>query len=102
MTTDDRIKPGERVLTSGGDQVYPRGLPVGVVEHVVPDPDHDGYVAVVVKTAANLSRLEEVLVITELSETNADGGAAGHRSKAWQRPTNRSALRTFFQRGCRD
>jgi rod shape-determining protein MreC len=69
MTKDERIKPGERVLTSGGDQVYPRGLPVGVVDYVIADPEHDGYVAVVVKTAANLSRLEEVLVVTELSET---------------------------------
>ena len=68
MTTDERIKAGERVLTSGGDQVYPRGLPVGVVDHTIPDPEHDGYVAIVVKTAANLSRLEEVLVVTEVSE----------------------------------
>jgi rod shape-determining protein MreC len=69
MTTDERIKPGERVLTSGGDQVYPRGLPVGVVDHTIPDPEHDGYVAVVVKTAANLSRLEEVLIVTDVSES---------------------------------
>ena len=68
MTTDERIKAGERVLTSGGDQVYPRGLPVGVVDHTIPDPEHDGYVAIVVKTAANLSRLEEVLVVTEVNE----------------------------------
>jgi rod shape-determining protein MreC len=68
MTTDERIKPGERVLTSGGDQVYPRGLPVGVVDHTIPDPEHDGYVAIVVRTAANLSRLEEVLVVTDVSE----------------------------------
>ena len=56
------------MLTSGGDGVYPRGLPVGVVEKIVPDPDHDGYVAVVVKPAANLARLEEVLVITEVTD----------------------------------
>jgi rod shape-determining protein MreC len=68
ITPDERIKPGERVLTSGGDEVYPRGLPVGVVEKIVPDPDHDGYVAVVVKPAANLARLEEVLVITEVTD----------------------------------
>jgi rod shape-determining protein MreC len=65
---DDRIQAGERVLTSGGDEVYPRGLPVGVVERTVPDPDHDGYVAIVVKPAANLSRLEEVLVVTDVAD----------------------------------
>lgn len=69
MTPDERIKPGERVLTSGGDQVYPRGLPVGVVDHTIADPEHDGYVAIVVKTAANLSRLEEVLIVTDVRES---------------------------------
>jgi rod shape-determining protein MreC len=29
ILADDRIKPGEKVLTAGGDLVYPRGLPVG-------------------------------------------------------------------------
>ncbi len=29
LTPDDRIKPGEQVLTSGGDGIFPRGLPVG-------------------------------------------------------------------------
>src|ERR1017187_5736672 len=37
LTADSRIKPGEHVLTSGGDQVYPRGLPVGVVQSIAPD-----------------------------------------------------------------
>ncbi len=40
LTADSRIKPGEQVLTSGGDQVYPRGLPVGTIESIAPDPDH--------------------------------------------------------------
>ncbi len=65
---DERIKPGEPVLTSGGDQIFPRGLPVGVVEKVVTDPEREPYVDVVVKPAANLSHLEEVLVITQTSK----------------------------------
>jgi rod shape-determining protein MreC len=55
------------VLTSGGDAIYPRGLAVGVVERVVPDPEGT-LVHVVVKPAANLSKLEEVLVITSTGE----------------------------------
>jgi rod shape-determining protein MreC len=66
---DDRIKPGETVLASGGDQVFPRGMPVGTVESVQHDPAHDPYVQVVVKPAANLSRLEEVLIITSQVDT---------------------------------
>ena len=46
LTADSRIQPGEQVLTSGGDQVYPRGLPVGVVESIAPDPDHQPYTAI--------------------------------------------------------
>jgi rod shape-determining protein MreC len=64
LTADSRIKPGEVVLTSGGDQVYPRGLPVGTVESIAPDPEHQPYTAIVVRPAVNLARVEEVLVIT--------------------------------------
>ena len=36
ILADSRIQPGEKVLTAGGDQIFPRGLPVGVVEKVDP------------------------------------------------------------------
>jgi rod shape-determining protein MreC len=64
LTPDSRIKPGEKVLTSGGDQVYPRGLPVGTIQSIAPDPDHQPYTLIQVIPAANLAQLEEVLVIT--------------------------------------
>jgi rod shape-determining protein MreC len=64
LTADSRIKPGETVLTSGGDQIFPRGLPVGTIESIAPDPDHQPYTVIRIKPAANLSELEEVLVIT--------------------------------------
>ncbi len=64
LTADSRIKPGETVLTSGGDQVYPRGLNVGTIESIAPDPDHQPYTLIQLRPAANLSQLEEVLVIT--------------------------------------
>ncbi len=66
---DERIQPGEQVVTSGGDSVYPAGLPVGTVERLVNDPEHDPYVAVVVRPSVNLSRLDEVLVITATQNT---------------------------------
>src|SRR5271170_1176670 len=68
VSPDDRIKAGERIVTSGGDQIFPRGMPVGTVQRVVPDPDRDPLVDVAVQPAANLSRLEEVLVITNLGD----------------------------------
>ena len=64
LTPDNRIKPGEKVLTSGGDEVFPRGIAVGTVESIQPDPEHPPYALIKLKPAANLSQLEEVLVIT--------------------------------------
>jgi rod shape-determining protein MreC len=64
LTPDQRIKPGEQVLTSGGDLVFPRGLNVGTIESIAPDPEHQPYTTIVVKPATNLFQLEEVLIIT--------------------------------------
>ena len=64
LTPDERIKPGEKVLTSGGDMVFPRGLAVGTVESIKLDPDHQPYTLITLKPAANLNQLEEVLVVT--------------------------------------
>lgn len=64
ILADQRIKPGEKVLTAGGDQIFPRGLPVGVVQKVESDPDRDGFIEVVIKPDAHLDSLDEVLVIT--------------------------------------
>ena len=69
LAADERVKPGEQVLTSGGDQVYPRGLAVGTIGSVKPDREHQPYTLIVLKPAANLYRLEEVLVITETANS---------------------------------
>jgi rod shape-determining protein MreC len=69
LTADSRIQVGEKVVTSGGDLVFPRGLPVGTIERIAPDPLHQPYTAITIKPAANLDRLEEVLVITGTDST---------------------------------
>lgn len=61
---DQRIKAGDKVVTAGGDEIFPRGLPVGVVDRVLNDPERDGFVDVIVNSAAHLDQLDEVLVIT--------------------------------------
>jgi rod shape-determining protein MreC len=66
ILADQRIQPGEKVFTAGGDQIFPRGLPVGVVEKVVRDPERDGFIDVLIKPAAHLDQLDEVLVITSV------------------------------------
>ena len=64
LMADERIKPGENVLTAGGDMIFPRGLPVGTVKKVIPDPERDSFIDVLLTPAAHLNRLDEVLVIT--------------------------------------
>jgi rod shape-determining protein MreC len=66
VMSDESVQPGERVVTSGGDQIFPKGLPVGTVTKVSPGPDL--FLNIRVKPAADLSRLEEVLVITQQEE----------------------------------
>jgi len=98
LTADSRIKPGETVVTSGGDMVYPRGLPVGQVASIKPDPQHQPYTAITIKPAANLSRLEEVLVITGTQSTlpaaaQQDALAAAATAEANQRAADLIAER---------
>jgi rod shape-determining protein MreC len=66
VMADEQVQPGERVLTSGGDQIFPKGLPVGTVMKSVAGSDL--FLNIKVKPAANLSKLEEVLVITKMED----------------------------------
>lgn len=65
IMADEKIEPGERILTSGGDRVYPKGMAVGTVSRVSPAGT---FLNVEVKPSAQLNRLEEVLVITKIVE----------------------------------
>jgi len=67
VMADEEIKPGDTIVTSGGDGVFPKGLPVGTVQRVFPDQERDPFLSIEVKPAVNLGRLEEVLVITDMS-----------------------------------
>jgi rod shape-determining protein MreC len=64
ILADQRIQPGEKVLTAGGDQIFPRGLAVGVVQKITRDADRDGFIDIIITPAAHIDRLDEVLVIT--------------------------------------
>jgi rod shape-determining protein MreC len=66
VMSDEQVPVGEKVLTSGGDQIFPKGLPVGTVTKV--GGGKDLFLNVQVKPAADLSRLEEVLVLVEKQE----------------------------------
>ncbi len=65
VLNDEKVEPGERVLTSGEDRVYPKGLPIGVVTQVRPG---SAFKEITVQPAARLNRLEEVLVVIQGEE----------------------------------
>lgn len=73
VMSEEDVKSGERVLTSGGDQIFPKGLPVGTIGEVKRGGE---FLQVQVKPAAALNHLEEVLVITKKQEREADKAAA--------------------------
>ncbi|MBZ5704969.1 MAG: rod shape-determining protein MreC [Acidobacteriia bacterium] len=75
VMSDEAVQPGEAVLTSGGDRIFPKGLPVGTVSKV--SPGSDFFLNIRVKPAANLSKLEEVLVVTSVEEKEPAVNEAG-------------------------
>ena len=66
VMVDEKVEVGERVLTSGGDHIYPKGLPLGTVAAV--KPGSDLFFEIRVAPAARLNRLEEVLIVTRIAE----------------------------------
>jgi len=66
VTSDEQVQAGEPVLTSGGDRIFPKGLRVGTVSKI--SSGADLFLNIRVKPAADLSKLEEVLVVTKVEE----------------------------------
>lgn len=80
IMSDEQVSPGETILTSGGDQIFPKGLPVGTVTKV--SNGKDLFLNIQVKPAADLSKLEEVLVLVEKQDRQAVSDDSGHRRAA--------------------
>ena len=66
IMNDEPVQAGEPVLTSGGDQIFPKGLPVGTVSKAF--KGSESFLDIRVRPATNLSKLEEVLVIAQKEE----------------------------------
>lgn len=82
VMSDEKVDIGERVVTSGGDRIYPKGLPVGVVTASNTDPDKPLFLSIAVKPATNLGRLEEVLVVTKMTEELPNASQLSGRVRA--------------------
>ena len=72
VVNEQSVEVGERVLTSGEDLIYPKGLPVGVVTSVKPGRV---FQEIRVQPSARLNRLEEVLVVVRGAGQEIPSGA---------------------------
>jgi len=66
ILADEKVEPGERVLTSGGDRIFPKGLPLATVSELL--KREDMFLNIRLVPATNLNRLEEVLIVTRIEE----------------------------------
>jgi len=82
IMSDEKVEAGERVITSGGDRIYPKGYPVGTVIGATADRDSESFLVIKIKPSADLNRLEEVLVITEMSDNSHSASASPEPMRA--------------------
>jgi rod shape-determining protein MreC len=75
VMSDETVSPGELVLTSGGDGIFPKGLLVGRVTKA--SPGSELFLNIRVHPAVDLSKLEEVLVVTKIDERQAQPDQTG-------------------------
>ena len=77
---DETVRPGEALVTSGGDRVFPKGLPIGTVVNV--SMGRNLFLDIKLKPAVDLDRLEEVLIVTEQKPRAPDTTDLGSTSAA--------------------
>ena len=67
----NNVVPGDTVITSGTDSLFPKGLHIGTVTAVSMDSGSEGSYAVV-SPSVDFNHLEEVFVLREVIETDSD------------------------------
>jgi rod shape-determining protein MreC len=90
VANDDTVNIGQRVVTSGMDRIFPRDLPVGTVAEI---KSGNPFKMIRVRPAANLERLEEVIVLLTLRplELKKESAPANPQSSAAPSPTANAA-----------
>ena len=65
VVNDEKVTPGQTIVTSGEDRIFPKGLLVGAVNSA---KDGNPFQKILVKPAARLDRLEDVIVLVTQQE----------------------------------
>ena len=65
VVNEEKVQPGEAILTSGEDRVFPKDLPIGSVTDAAPG---NPFQVIHLRPAVRLDRLEDVLVLLSQQE----------------------------------
>jgi rod shape-determining protein MreC len=68
VVDDEKVHPGERIVTSGEDRIFPKGLLIGSVAST---RDGNPFQNIHVAPAARLDRLEDVLILLTQQDLSA-------------------------------
>jgi rod shape-determining protein MreC len=84
VVNDEKLQPGDVIVTSGEDRIFPKDLLIGTVGTTKPG---NPFQVISVQPAARLDRLEDVIVLLSLQElapkkTEESSEAAGARDGA--------------------
>ena len=92
VSNDQEVAVGEAVLTSGMDKIFPKDMPLGTIVDVRPG---NPFKQIVVRPAARLDRVEEVLILMAKRqwewEHTSDEAAADAATKANARGAAKSS-----------
>jgi len=84
VQNDEKVQPGQAILTSGEDRIFPKDIPIGTVEGAATG---NPFQVIRVQPAARLDRLEEVLVL--MSQQQLASNKTEEASSALSSPQNR-------------
>lgn len=96
VVNDEKVTPGDAIVTSGEDHIFPKDLPIGVVREAKPGSP---FQIIRVQPAARLDRLEDVIVLLTQQQltplkpatTSAAQSSADAPSKDAAGPANQPA-----------
>jgi rod shape-determining protein MreC len=85
VAIEEKVQPGDIIVTSGEDRIFPKDLYLGKVESTIPGGNASPFQTIKVTPAARLDRLEDVIVLlttNDLKVSRADNITGGPTKEA--------------------
>jgi len=87
VVNDEKVHPGEEILTSGEDRIFPKGLLIGTVSGAT---DGNPFQVIRIEPSAHLDRLEDVIILLSQQELAPKRGEESAESSTG--PANPSGI----------